>query len=123
MCAIFNDRNDILVEGKKISGNSVYSNGDCICQHGTVLVDTDLRRMEAFLTPDISKLNRNRVSSVLSRVENLRAFDPRLEISEIKKALIKVTDATAFEHQMNEKAIIKMEDFFRSHKWIFGGGQ
>lgn len=39
-------RNDILVEGKKISGNAQYVAGPRMVSHGTLLWDTDLSQVE-----------------------------------------------------------------------------
>ncbi|MCR5144562.1 MAG: lipoate--protein ligase family protein [Lachnospiraceae bacterium] len=88
MKAEFNGRNDLLINGRKFSGNAVYRHDDIICQHGTILVDTDIAKMETYLTPDISKLNRNGISSVKARVINLREVDEKITVELVKDAFI-----------------------------------
>lgn len=66
-------RNDITVEGRKVSGNAFLQlpGGRCII-HGTLLCETDLGRMERALTPATGKLESKGVASVRSRVVNLK---------------------------------------------------
>ena len=65
-------RNDIMVDGRKVSGNAFHLlPGRCII-HGTMLYDTDLDVMVRAITPSAEKLERKGVSSVRQRVGNLR---------------------------------------------------
>ena len=65
-------RNDIMVEGRKVSGNAFHLlPGRCII-HGTLLYDTDLEVMARAITPSVEKLERKGVRSVRQRVGNLR---------------------------------------------------
>ena len=119
--AEFNERNDLMVEGKKVSGNAVYKSGDIICQHGTILVNTDIQRMAYYLTPDISKLNRNKVQSVKSRVENICFFNSDVGLEDIKKSLIKSVEAEPLMLIPKIDAINQLAMFYKTDKWIFGG--
>ena len=67
-----NGRNDLTVGGRKISGNAQYSRDGRIMHHGTVLYDTNLEEMEKALCVPKEKLASKGVSSVRSRVMNLR---------------------------------------------------
>ena len=53
--AEFNERNDILFDGRKISGYASFETGTKACRHGTLLLDTDIGEMERWLTPDREK--------------------------------------------------------------------
>ena len=64
-------RNDLLVEGRKISGNAQYSAGGRTLHHGTLLFDSDLSVLSAALRPDEEKLKSKAVKSARSRVTNL----------------------------------------------------
>ena len=119
--ATYNDRNDLTVEGRKVSGNAVYKSGDVVCQHGTILVASDIEKMTYYLTPDISKLNRNHVQSVKSRVENINVFNPNIGVNEVKDALIRTVDAEFLTSNPDKKMIKEMTNLFKSKKWIFGG--
>jgi lipoate-protein ligase A len=43
------EKNNILVEGKKISGNSQYTNINRLLSHGTLLIDSDLNALRSAL--------------------------------------------------------------------------
>ena len=71
-------RNDIFVEGRKISGyaRSVWHNRELV--HGTLMYNVDIDTLtEALNVEGSSKLNLKGVSSVRSRVTNVRDFLPQ----------------------------------------------
>ena len=70
--AQFTGRNDVLVDGKKISGNAQYHFKDILLQHGTVLYDVDINTLMKCLTPDLMKLTAKGIKSVKSRVTTLK---------------------------------------------------
>lgn len=117
----FNGRNDITVCGRKMSGNAAYSDGNAICQHGTVMVDTDISRMTSLLTPDKDKLSRNNVHSVAARVVNLKELYPEITVSDISQALIGVTNAERLEPSLNRRELEALTAHYSSKEWIFGG--
>lgn len=117
----YNDRNDLLIEGRKFSGNSVYNNGTTICQHGTFLVHTDLKRMSRFLTPSSEKLNRNYVSSVSARVMNLTEKQPGLTVEMLADALILNFNGGKLEYNLDCPEMVQLERFFSSSDWIYQG--
>ena len=65
-------RNDITVDGRKISGNSQYLRGGRIMHHGTLLFDSDLSAVDQALHVDEEKIQSKGVRSVRSRVTNIR---------------------------------------------------
>jgi lipoate-protein ligase A len=67
-------RNDIVADGRKISGNAQFVSGDRMFSHGTVLVDTDLDVMPTVLTPKPGKVESKGHKSVRSRVANISEF-------------------------------------------------
>ncbi len=71
-------RNDILVEGRKVSGNAFHQLPDRSIVHGTLLYDTDFEALEEAIRPPVEKLERHGVASVRQRVENLKVYlDPQ----------------------------------------------
>lgn len=65
-------RNDILVGGRKVSGNAFHQLPSRSIVHGTLLYDTDLSALELAIRPPIEKLERHGVASVRQRVRNLK---------------------------------------------------
>lgn len=70
-------RNDILVEGKKISGSAQHMCGGRLLHHGTLLFSTDLVRMAQALTPAEGTVHSESSKSVRSRVTNISNHLPR----------------------------------------------
>lgn len=69
--AYASSRNDILVSGRKVSGNAFYRTPRGSIIHGTMLFDSDLTLMSRALTPSAAKLASKGVPSVSSRVTML----------------------------------------------------
>ncbi|HHX08746.1 MAG TPA: lipoate--protein ligase [Chloroflexi bacterium] len=69
-------RNDVLVEGKKISGNAQYVSGPRMASHGTLLWNTDLSRVGAALKVKPAKFESKGIQSVRSRVANITEYLP-----------------------------------------------
>lgn len=80
-------RNDILIDGKKISGNAYYKDAYIGLHHGTLLVDCNLDKMNALLNVDQDKMIRNGVKSIKSRVINLCDIEPRISVNMLKSAI------------------------------------
>lgn len=70
--AEFSGRNDILIDGKKISGNAQYVTKDRILHHGTLLFNSDLSVMPKVLNVKPSKISSKGIKSVRSRVTNIK---------------------------------------------------
>jgi lipoate-protein ligase A len=68
----FSGRNDLLFNGKKISGNAFLQNKYGMLMHGTFLYDCDLDTMVKAITPSDEKLISKGIESVRSRVCNLK---------------------------------------------------
>ena len=69
-------RNDILVNGKKISGVAQRIVGGRILHHGTLLFDSDPAMIAGALRADPAKFTSKSAKSVRSRVGNLRDYLP-----------------------------------------------
>ena len=67
-------RNDILVDGKKVSGNAFYKLPGRSIVHGTMLYDTNLEFMVNATTPSDSKLRSKGVESVRQHVTTLNRY-------------------------------------------------
>jgi len=65
--------NDVLVGGKKISGNAQTRKRGCILQHGTILLDVDVERMFSLLRVSSEKLKGKLIKDVKERVTSLRS--------------------------------------------------
>jgi len=66
--------NDILVDGKKISGNAQTRKQGIVLQHGTILLDVDVDTMFAILKVPNEKLKDKLITDARQRVTSLRAL-------------------------------------------------
>ena len=91
--------NDIIVEGKKISGSAQTRRNRTILQHGTVLMDTDLEKMFSILKVPSEKLRDKLISDVKERVTSIKnALSREVDFEEVCAALVK-----GFEVSLNSK--------------------
>lgn len=115
-----NERNDFLIEGKKISGFACYNRNEICCVHGTLLVDCNIKKMNTFLTPERSKLERNCVKSVASRVRNLSQLDPAITVDRVKQAILNEVKSEPLTSEFDYREIEKYQSFFLDRNWIYG---
>ena len=74
--AVRQGRNDIVCDGRKVSGSAFKQNPNYVLHHGTILVNTDMGALSRLLTPDKLKLQSKGISSVSARVANLSDLNP-----------------------------------------------
>lgn len=125
--AVKSGRNDILVEGRKFSGNAFLNLERHCYHHGTLMVDVNTQELSKYLNVSQDKLRSKGVDSVKSRVANLSEFYPEITISLLKEKLLEafqeVYDLQAekiLPSDLDEKELKKAEDKFASWDWIFG---
>ena len=118
-------RNDIFVEGRKVSGfaRSVYHQRELI--HGTLMYDVDIDVLTRALDTPQSKLNRKGVASVRSRVTNLKEYLPDIEnigqLQERLHALLACGDSEIILGPEAYEAIEKRRmEKFAAPEWIYG---
>ena len=74
--AEFSGRNDLLIEGKKFSGNAQYRHKDRVLHHGTLLFSSEIKDLSQALNPKEAKFEGKSVKSVISRVTNISQHLP-----------------------------------------------
>ena len=118
-------RNDIFVEGRKVSGfaRSVYHQRELI--HGTLMYDVDIDVLTRALDTPESKLNRKGVASVRSRVANLKDYLPEIDdIGQFRERLHALLACGDQEIFLGPEAYERIEkrriEKFAAPEWIFG---
>ena len=87
--AEFSGRNDLVVDGKKISGNAMAFYGNRVLEHGTLLFSTVQNNLVQALKVDPAKFNDKAVKSVRSRVTNISEHLPKpMTVLEFKEFLM-----------------------------------
>ena len=87
VCTEKSGRNDILINGRKFSGNAFYKEGSRCYHHGTIMLDVKLDEMSKYLTVSKEKLQSKGVNSVKSRVVNIKELVPDITVDRMKEAL------------------------------------
>lgn len=86
-------RNDLEVEGKKVSGNAQRYAGGYLMHHGTLLWDTDVEAMIRSLNVSDEKFVSKAAKSVRSRVGMIKDYAPELDLDTfIEKLTYYLTD-------------------------------
>jgi len=80
---------DIMVEGRKVSGNAQYATAKRLVAHGTLLFNSDLRQVSEALRVEPGKISSRSIKSVRSRVTNIREYlQQPLDIQAFRKRLL-----------------------------------
>ncbi|MHA2261176.1 MAG: lipoyl protein ligase domain-containing protein [Candidatus Thorarchaeota archaeon] len=124
--AEFRPKNDIEVNGRKISGTGGTERGDAFLYQGTLLVDFDVDLMLRSLRIPVEKLKDKEVESVKDRVTWLsRELEVLPAIEDIKKAFVSgfeqvfdVTLAPGSLAEVEEKMFRERLPYFNSDDWI-----
>ena len=115
-----NGRNDILIDGKKVSGNAFYHIPGHSIVHGTMLYDTNMENMVGSISPNNEKLISKGVESVRQRVALLKDYT-NLSLDEFKAfAVQQLCNET---QALTEQDIMEIEDLekeYLTHEFIYG---
>ncbi|WJV17480.1 lipoate--protein ligase [Rossellomorea marisflavi] len=105
-------RNDILAEGRKISGNAQFSTRGRMFSHGTLLFDSEMENVVSALRVKKDKIESKGIKSIRSRVANISEFlEGKLTIEEFRSTLLKYI----FNNSDVEEYVLADEDWDRIH--------
>ena len=113
-------RNDILIDGKKVSGNAFYHLPNRSIVHGTMLYNTDLEKMVRSTTPSDEKLKSKGVESVRQHVTTLNRY-LAISIEEFKDFVRK--NLCDSEIRLDEDAVRQIEAIeseYLTEEFIYG---
>ncbi len=83
-------RNDILVEGRKVSGNAQYVTRGRLVSHGTLMFNLDLDAVVNSLKVKQDKIESKGIKSVRSRVANIIDFLPeKITVEQFRMEILK----------------------------------
>ncbi len=120
-------RNDILVDGRKISGNAQYISGLRMVSHGTLLFNSDLSVVNESLRVKPGKIKSKGIQSIRSRVTNISEFLPvAMDVTTFRERLKQgiLTAGESSEYQLSQEDWETINDLVReryaSWEWNFG---
>ena len=99
-------RNDLLIDGRKVSGNAFYHLPGKSIVHGTLLYDTNMEHMVGSITPSDAKLVSKGVKSVKQHIALLKDYTT-LSLEQVKHAFrSRLCDG---EEQLDSAAVARIE--------------
>ena len=118
--------NDIVTNGKKISGNAQTRKAKTVLQHGTIIMDVDVEKMFSLLKVPNEKIRDKLISDVKQRVTSVKHILG--EVISFKKAAeaMKIGFEEEFDVELNEGTLTKEEieltkkfekEFFSTREW------
>lgn len=128
-------RNDIVVDGKKFSGNAMYTRGGKTFSHGTLMFDVDTDAVADALRVPKDKIESKGIKSVRSRVTNLKpyvseeykdfdTFQFRDELIKLIWGVDTLEEAQQYEYQLDDedkKGIEEVEQkLYKNWDWVYG---
>lgn len=128
-------RNDLLIEGKKFSGNAMYKKRGKLFSHGTLMLDVDLDVLPQALRVAKDKIESKGTKSVRSHVTNLRPYlaaeyqglSTEAFRDELLKRLFDVNDLRAIAAKElhlsaeDDAAIAQLvTEIYGNEEWIYG---
>jgi lipoate---protein ligase len=106
-------RNDILAEGRKISGNAQFSTKGRMFTHGTLLFNSEMDHIVSALKVKKDKIESKGIKSVRSRVANISEFlTEKLSVEEFRSALLKFI----FQGEEVTEYVLTEEDWEKIHQ-------
>ena len=82
-------RNDLMAEGRKVSGNAQFSTRGRMFSHGTLMFDTEVDAVVSALKVSKEKIESKGIKSIRSRVANISEFlkEP-MTVTEFRNAIL-----------------------------------
>lgn len=126
--AEFKPINDIIVNGKKISGNAQTRKNGMVLQHGTILLGVDVKKMFSLLKVPDEKIRDKMISVVEERVTSVeKELGRSVTFDEVKEKIVeafqesgmRVLREGALSKEEEEKAKELYENKYSTKKWNF----
>ncbi len=126
--ANFEGRNDIVIDGRKVSGNAQNIHGNRVQHHGTLLFSSVMSDLSNALKVNPLKFKDKAVKSVKSRVGNIKEFmDEEMDVLEFRDQIMEhilhaYEDARLYEYTEEDRRNINRlkEEKYDTWEWNFG---
>ena len=128
--AVLSGRNDLLIDGKKFSGNAQCVRNGRMMHHGTLMFSSDVKDMSGALTPNRKKIESKSVKSVSSHVTNISSHMERPVSMDAEQFMLQLYDyylknypeAVSYELSQDDRnAIQKLaEEKYSTWEWNYG---
>ncbi|XYQ02967.1 lipoate--protein ligase [Bacillus safensis] len=122
-------RNDIMADGRKISGNAQFATRGRIFSHGTLLFDSEIEHVVSALNVKKEKIESKGIKSIRSRVANIsELMDQKMTTEAFRKILLSYifdTNGDVPQYRLTEKDWEKIHEISRDRyqKWEWNYGR
>lgn len=114
----FNERSDLILDGKKFSGSAFKQKKNVSMHHGTLLLKSDLTKLTNYLTSKTAIIESKSIKSVRSKVINLYEKKNDLNSNEIMQSVaIVLEQEMAKKVQWREIGRSQLQDHTRLNLW------
>lgn len=123
-------RNDLVVHGRKISGNAMFSTRGRMFSHGTLMLDSEIENVVKALKVNKEKIESKGIKSIRSRVANISEFlEEKIAMDEFKALILKhvfevddIKDVPRYEltEEDWENVYNLSEKRYRNWEWNYG---
>lgn len=120
-------RNDLLIEGRKISGNAQTVVKNRILHHGTLLLNSNLGMLTEVLNVAKDKIETKGIKSVRSRVANIQEYlKNEISVGEFKTILLETffeseeIEEVKITSEQNSEILKLQKEKYESWEWNFG---
>ncbi|MCM3154968.1 lipoate--protein ligase [Priestia megaterium] len=100
-------RNDLMAEGRKISGNAQFSTKGRMFSHGTLLFDSEIENVVSALRVKKDKIESKGIKSIRNRVANISEFlEQKVTVEEFREMLLRYIfdgEENITEYKLTEK--------------------
>ncbi len=119
--ATLSGRNDLLIDGRKFSGNAQYVYKDMLLHHGTLMFKVSTDILEKVLTVNEMKIKTKGIASVKSRVTNISGYSD-ISIPEFKRLVFDAADGEKYTLADEDIAEIKKleKEKYATWEWNYG---
>lgn len=126
--AEFSGRNDLLIEGKKFSGNAQCKYKNRVMHHGTLLFSSDIVNLSDALISKPIKFSDKAVKSVSSRITNINEYlNNSINVTEFKDKIFEYISRAEDEKaitSLTSKEVEEVNDLvktkYETWQWNFG---
>lgn len=121
-------RNDLVCEGRKISGNAQFSTKGRMFSHGTLLFDSEIDSVVSALKVKKDKIESKGIKSVRSRVANISEFlSKKMAVEEFRTLLLQSIFGDAVEipeYKLTDEDWVKIHQIskerYQNWDWNYG---
>jgi lipoate---protein ligase len=123
-----NQRHDLMIEGKKISGNAEHIFKNRVLHHGTILFNSNLDWLEMAIKPQSGRYSDKAVQSIRSKVCNILPYlSKSMDIRQFKQNIMygmieRYPDSKVHNLNVEEMEEVKLlsDEKYSTWDWIYG---